>query len=479
MPLDSWDDGDINGYEVIWKPQPGPQTAVLTCPADIVLTGGARGGGKTASCIGHWIKHSGKYGSAARGIFLRRQYKQLEDVQRQLSEILPKLGGVFSKSGLFWTMPGGGTLKLRHLWDADAAANYQGHSYSVIYAEELTQWPDLKAIMKMTGTLRSAEGVRCQLIATANPGGPGHAEVKRFFVDPAPRGYLPIRDEKTGLSRVFIPSKLEDNPILMNNDPLYEKRLLTLGNPELVKAWRYGEWDVTFGGMFSDVWTPSRHVLRPFEIPSSWTFRRAFDWGSSSPFSLGMYAISDGTPVRELGGRVFPRGSVIRFGEWYGCAKDESGQPKANTGVTMSNTNIGRGIAQRSTYRGQPVRWSGCVADPSIFAESGRESIYADMQRGAREVGGVLHFDRAQNDRVVGWTRMRDYLEEAAKDVPEKPGLWVFENNVHWLRTVPTLQRDESKPDDVETTQEDHCGDEQRYLILSQSKRGSSGNIYL
>lgn len=475
MPLDAWDaPDDLGGYEVIWKPQRGPQTALLTCPADIILTGGARGGGKTSACIGHWIKHAGKYGSAARGIFLRRRYKQLEDVQRKLMEILPKIGGVYSKGEAVWTMPNGATLKLRHLWDVEAAGEYQGHEYSVIYAEELTQWPNLDAIMKMTGTLRSAEGVRCQLIATANPGGPGHAAVKRTFVDPAPKGFKVIRDEASGMSRVFIPSRLEDNPILMENDPLYEKRLLTLGNPELVKAWRYGEWDITFGGMFSDVWVPSRQLIRPFAIPPTWTFRRAFDWGSSAPFSLGLYAISDGTPIPEMKGFVFPRGSVIRFAEWYGVAKDASGMVKPNVGLTMRNTDMGRGIVERSKYRGRSVKWSGCVADPSIFSEHGRESIYVDLVKGAREVGGFLNFERAQNDRVVGWTRMRDYLEEAAKERPEKPGLWVFENCVNWVRTVPTLQRDEANPDDVETTQEDHAGDENRYLILSQSRKAST-----
>jgi hypothetical protein len=187
--------------------------------------------------------------------------------------------------------------------------------------------------------------------------------------------------------------------------------------------------------MFSDVWMPSRQVIKPFEIPPTWTFRRAFDWGSSAPFALGMYAISDGTPIREMQGFVFPRGSVVRFAEWYGVQKDSSGQPKANVGLQLSNTNIGRGIVERSReYRGRQINWSGCVADPSIFSEHGRESIYVDLQKGAREVGGFLDFARAQNDRVVGWTRMRDYLEEAAKDRPERPGLRVFENCVTRIR---------------------------------------------
>jgi hypothetical protein len=230
--------------------------------------------------------------------------------------------------------------------------------------------------------------------------------------------------------------------------------------------------------MFSDVWMPSRQIIRPFNIPPSWTFRRAFDWGSSAPFSLGMYAISDGTPIREMQGFVFPRGSIIRYGEWYGVAKDSSGQPKANVGLTMRNTDIGRGIAERSKeYRGRPLRFSGCVADPSIFSELGRESIYVDLQKGAREIGLSLNFEKAQNDRVVGWTRMRDYLEEATKDVPEKPGMWIFENCTQWIRTVPTLQRDESNPDDVDA-QEDHCGDETRYMILSQSRKGSVGSVH-
>jgi hypothetical protein len=175
----------------------------------------------------------------------------------------------------------------------------------------------LDAMNRMRGTLRSSDGVRCIMLATGNPGGPGHQAAKARWIDPAPGGYTPITDPETGDVRVFIPSRLEDNLALIQNDPGYERRLMALGNPQLVKAWRWGDWNVVAGGAFDDIWAPDRHVLRPFPIPRTWTYRRSFDWGSARPSALLMWAVSDGSPVPELGGFVFPRGSMILFSEWY------------------------------------------------------------------------------------------------------------------------------------------------------------------
>src|SRR4029450_3688818 len=110
-----------------------------------------------------------------------------------------------------------------------------------IFMEELVQWPNLDALNKIRGTLRSSDGVKCVLLATGNPGGSSHNLVKNRYIDPAPDGYLPIVDQETGMTRVFIPSRLEDNLALVRNDPFYERRLMALGNPQLVRAWRYGD----------------------------------------------------------------------------------------------------------------------------------------------------------------------------------------------------------------------------------------------
>ena len=460
-----------------WRPQYrqdgslGPQFALMMCPCDEIFFGGSRGGGKTSGMIGHWIGHASKYGTKARGVFFRRRFKQLEEVQRQCNELFPKLGAIFSKGEAVWTFPNGATLKLRHLWDAQSAEEYLGHSYTWICMEEVTQWPNLDAMQKVKGTLRSSDGVKCVMLATGNPGGPGHNAAKSRWIDPAPGGYVPLTDPESGEVRVFIPSRLEDNLALMRNDPSYERRLMAIGNPQLVKAWRYGDWNTTFGGAFDDLWRPDRHVLKPFAFPPGFTYRRSFDWGSAAPSSLQMWAISDGTPVREMGGFVFPRGSLILFGEWYTVARNPNGDIKPNTGLRLTNQVLGKGIAERSMGRA----WSGCVADPSIYAEPGRESIFEDMRKGAREMNQPLAFGPANNDRLAGWQRMRDFLENAAADFPEKRGLWVFENCIHFLRTVPTLQRDESRPDDIDTDQEDHCGDSARYACMSGGQRPGLG----
>jgi hypothetical protein len=317
-------------------------------------------------------------------------------------------------------------------------------------------------------TLRSAHGVPVKLRLTGNPGGPGHNWVKARYITLAPNGYSIISDPQSGELRVFIPSRLEDNRELTEKDPNYERRLMQSGSPTLVKAWRFGMWDIVAGGFFDDLWNPDKHVLTPFAIPKGWRYKRSFDWGSSSPASLGLWAESDGTiTANDL---YFPRGSLIRMGEWYTVQKDAQGFVKPNTGLRLMNKELGAGIVKRSEGR----IWSGCVADPSIFIKAGGPSIYEQMRDGAKEAGGMLLFGKADNNRVAGWQKMRDMMQASLAENREHPGLWVFENNIDWIRTVPVLQRDQRNQDDIDTVSEDHAADETRYCIMSGGEKQTS-----
>jgi hypothetical protein len=155
-------------------------------------------------------------------------------------------------------------------------------------------------------------------------------------------------------------------------------------------------------------------------------------------------------------------------------AKDAGGNVKPNEGLRLTNQAIGHGIAERCRGRD----WSGCVADPAIFTEMGSASIYAEIKKAAAERHHPLHFSKANNERITGWQKMCDMLENAAAERPEKPGMWVFNTCVSFLRTVPTLQRDDARPDDVNTDQEDHCGDAARYGCNTTPAKAGLGRFY-
>ncbi len=468
MPLD--------GSNIIWRPQPGPQEALLACPIQDILFGGARGGGKTGGAIGMWLAHAGRYGSAAIGVFFRRQFRDLGGLQTQMTRFFRPLGAIWRQRDSMWIFPNGATLLLRHIWDERDADSYQGHEYTFLCFEEVGQWPSPKPIDMLRATLRSTAGVKPILLLTGNPGGAGHQWLKNRYIIHAPNGYRPIVAPDTGELRVFIPSKLSDNAILLNADPNYARRLQQVGGPALVKAWLNGDWDIVAGGFFDDIWNPEKHVLPQFRVPDEWQYRRAFDWGSSRPAALGVWAVADGiTAPKDLPDFCPPKGSIVLAGELYTVSKDGSGDVVPNVGLEWTNDKLGAEMAKttKAVTNGRGCRVS--VADPSIWKREGGPSIYDQMKAGAKVEADDWGFVKADNSRISGWQMMRTMLRQAAAERAEGPGLWVMDNNPEWLRTVPVLQRDRDKIDDVDTEGEDHHGDQTRYAV----KAANLGSQYV
>lgn len=441
----------------LWVPQPGPQTLLCQCPVPEIFFGGARGGGKSDGLLGEWYGHAMTYGAKARGIMVRREGIQLEDIIARSQQLYGPAGWQWNAGKNFWTSKEGAVLRFRHLWDETAAGSYLGHAYTRVYAEELTNWPTPKPLLLLMATLRSAHGVPVGFRASGNPGGPGHNWVKSRYIDPAPP-LVPIRDEKTAQMRVFIPSLLLDNPALYTSDPTYALRLLDVGSEALVKAWLEGDWNIVAGGALDDLWGP--HVVcRPFQVPRTWRVSRSFDWGSSKPYACLWWARADGE--KHPGAPGLPRGYMVLIGELYGT------NGKANEGTRELAVEVGRKILAAEKDLDIAGRVAAGPADSAIFATENGKNIADDFRR----VGvNWTEAEKGPGSRAAGLERVRQRLKASKQRPREEPGLLIFDTCRHALRTLPTLPRDPLKPDDVDSDAEDHVYDALRYALTGSGR---------
>ena len=492
---------------VIWRPMAGAQEAFLsTTPIFEVLFEGTRGGGKTDSLLMSFAMHVGKgYGAAWKGILFRQTYKQLGDVISKTQKWIPQIwpDAKFNKADSVWTWPTGEQLLLRQFMKAEDYWNYHGHEYPWIGWEELCNWHSDDGYKRMFSCCRSSQkGMPRMIRATTNPYGPGHNWVKHRFKphthNMKVRTDLVDEDGLTEPARLSIHSTLDENLALLEADPDYKQKIAASArNQAEKKAWLEGSWDIVAGGMFDDVWDPKYNVVPQFEIPELWKITRSFDWGASKPFSIGWWAISNGEDLLMPDGywRSTIKGDIFRVKEWYGC----TGKP--NEGLNILATDISEGMVKRELewgWRKQGENWrrvkSG-VADSQIFAAENGNCIATDMKVKVRLDDGNKYpgiqwigADKRPGSRVTGWTQMRQRLKNASptehKDIKgetirfsprERPGLFVCENCVSFINTIPVLPRDEKNMDDVNTDAEDHVADETRYFVRFVTNMGGSG----
>jgi hypothetical protein len=224
-----------------WKPNSGPQTLALSATDYEVGYGGRRGGGKTAAGI-VWLLYDKEH-PLYRALVIRKNAEDLNDWTDRAKRIYEPLGAVMTGKPAQFVFPSGAIIRTGHLKDENAYGKYQGHEYQKELVEELTQIPSEESYLKLVSSCRSTiPEIKPQVFSTFNPDGPGFAWVKkRFRLVGIPKEPVRTIDPQTGLSRVFIPAGLQDNPFL-DKDPQY--RSFLNGLPDgLRQAWRDGSWD--------------------------------------------------------------------------------------------------------------------------------------------------------------------------------------------------------------------------------------------
>jgi hypothetical protein len=351
----------------------------------------------------------------------------------------------------FWN---GAVLHLCYCDSENDVEKYRGAEIHVLIIDELTHFSEyqyrfLRSRVRIAG-LKLPEKYADRLPrveAGSNPGSIGHAWVKRTFISPKP----PLETwrappEEGGMIRQFIPARLADNPHLSTEDPQYADRLRGLGADNLVRAMLEGDWDIIAGQAFEKL-RRDTHCIEPFEPPEDWMCFGSFDWGSTRPFSFGLWTVANGNALPD--GRLYRRGAIIRFNEIYGW----NGKP--NEGIRKEADDVAEMIRSRIGMR----KLGYIAADPSMWKVDGSPSIAENMLR----KGVVLR--KADNARLVGYVQVRQRI---AGD-EDGPMLYATKNcHDGFWRTMPDLVMDERKVEDVDTDQEDHAYDDTRYACQSR-----------
>jgi hypothetical protein len=226
----------------------------------------------------------------------------------------------------------------------------------------------------------------------------------------------------------------------MRNDPAYVRRLENLP-PAKRAAYLEGNWDVFEGQYFSE-WSHSRHVIRPFEIPSSWRRYISIDWGFAAPCAVLWHAVDPSN------------GRVYTYRELY---------------VTQLRA---AEVAMRAAQLSDGEAITTCYSSPDMWQERGLgknavegETIAATFRHVWDRLGLYIPLEPADNRRVQGWNRVREYLSDAPDGLP----WWqCFETCSNLIRTLPALVYDTRNVEDVSPRCEDHAPEALRYMLISR-----------
>jgi hypothetical protein len=439
--------------EVIFSPNPGPQTDFLAAPEREVLFGGAAGGGKSYALLADPLRYFSN--SAFSGLILRRTNDELRELVYKSQELYPKAypGSKWQEKKSQWIFPSGARLWMTYLERDEDVMRYQGQSFSYIGVDELTQYSSPYSFNYLRSRLRTTDpDLPTYMRATTNPGGPGHQWVKKMFIDPAPPNkkfvaqdletgkplVYPEKHEKAGdplFYRRFIPASLYDNPYL-TEDGAYEANLLSLPENQRRQLLE-GDWAVADGAAFPE-FKQSVHVVEPFEIPSDWVRFRSADYGYSSWSAVHWFAID---PAYE---------TLIVYRELY---------VSKHTGKDLAVAVMEAEVGDRINYG---------VLDSSCWHNRGQigPSIAEEMiNMGCR----WRPSDRSAGARVAGKNQFHQRLK--VNEITEQPGIVFFDTCRHIIADLPSIPSDPKGSDDIDPRYAtDHTYDSVRYGIMSRPR---------
>lgn len=398
---------------------------------DWIGFGGARGPGKSTATFAQVALDDCQRIGGLKVLFLRRVKKAAKESLEDLrAKLLRNVTHHYQRQESIISFPNDSRILVGHFTDERDIDNYLGIEYDLIVLEEGTSLP-LAHVTKLLGSLRtSRQSWRPRWLTTTNPGNIGHQWFKRLFVS---------RQDNNSYRTSFIPATIDDNPLV---DQGYRDYLDNLSG-WLYEAWRKGSWDIQAGQFYTN-FTPSTHVISV--TPAyDWTYWLSLDYGTVHPQAVLLFCQDGDGNIHVLDEHVQSGWLVYQHVE----AMD----------AMLSRHGIDRSYL------------SSTVAGTDLFARRGYSKTLAEEYS---DHGYVL--TPAKTDRINGAARIKRLLGDSRMP----PRLTFSPTCSRVIETLPSLQHDPDRPEDVLKVDADESGwggddtyDALRYGVMESPERSS------
>lgn len=380
--------------------------------------GGARGPGKSHGLFAQIALDDCQRVENLKCLYLRKIGKnareQFEDLRRAVLRMTPH---EFKTQAGTVHFPNGSRILIGHFNNESDIDNYLGLEYDLIAIEEATTLTEPKYKGLRDSNRTSKTNWRPRIYATTNPGGVGHAWFKKRFIEPARK--MCETDTR------FVFATVDDNVFL---DSDYVNKLDENVGWKL-KAYRHGDWDIAAGQYFT-TFRYDVHTVEPATIPKVSTdiaeYWGSLDYGWNHYTVFHLFMRLDGVTyvIAEHADRLM---SV----DYHADA------------IKALLRRHGLDFSDLST----------CVAGTDVFAQRGAKN--AETIADQYEEAGIF-LRPANTDRINGWAQILKLLGEPDRGI--EPKIKISRSCVRLLETLPILEHDPKRPEDVKKVDTDENG---------------------
>lgn len=403
--------------------------------------GGARGGGKSHWLLAQMGADDCQRMPGLKCLLLRKVGKanleHLQDLRQRLFRHLPH---EFQAPRGILHFANGSRIVAGHFQAEKDIDSYLGLEYDVIGVEEATtltwrKYQDIVTCCRTSKKTGPSRMWRPRIYSTTNPGNVGHAWYKERFITP----FRAHRETRTR----FISARVTDNPFV---NPEYAEALSAQTGWQR-RAWYEGDWDIAAGQFFT-TFRQNVHVVSTFDSGAAQSWFAGFDFGFHH-FTVFLLGCEDS------------RGNTWIVGEHAG----RKALPATHA----------RAMHQLCSHHGLQLGDLRRIATAGDVAA--RQSDGTSVAGAYRDLG--IHLAPGFSERVPGWAHLSSLFGDTERGI--RPRLFIHESCRLLLATLPQLQSDPNRPDDVLKVDVDEDGqggddaaDALRYMVATRSPRCAS-----